>query len=152
MVLDPRKSAELSFDGYPFRAGHLDYFSGHRDILVERKIRAVDHDGGEPSFDALLDDTHIFSVIEMQRELHLLVIGGGIHERDYIAETGVFYSPLRDGKYHRAVQLLRSVGYRLDEFHVIDIECSDSVPSGLRRIHQLFICDKHNILQCRVSY
>ena len=66
VVLDAGEHAELALDGDAARVRVLDDLARELHVLLERKRRAVDHDGGVAAGDGRLHALHVTAVVEVQ--------------------------------------------------------------------------------------
>ena len=117
-------------------------FLGLLDILFDRQMRTIKHDGGETSLDALIA-SFIGSMIQMQsnRNSDVHFLNHRLYHSCYCTETGhILTSTLGNTKDNRALQFLCGCKDCLGPLQVIDIELAYCILAGLCFLKHLFSC------------
>ena len=91
VVLDAGQHAELALDGDVVLVSVLDHLAGLLDVLLERVVRPVDHDGREAAVDARLAQLEGVAVIQVQGEVELAALGAdhGHRALSQVAQQGL---------------------------------------------------------------
>ena len=125
--------ADLSLDGQTQIVADTDQLFGLGDVLFDRLVRAVEHDGREARFDALLSAL-IGAVIEVERygngdaELFDHTLD---HTDDGLVAAHILARALGYAEDDRGFELLSGQQDRLGPLKVVDVELTDSIVTGL---------------------
>ena len=145
-VLDARQLAQLTLNHDAAVMGIFHDLAGHGNILLKAQLGAVDHDGGKTAVDAVLADLEAVAVIEMQGDGNIGIQYGSLYQLGEVNMLGVLAGAGRDLQNHGSLLQLGSLGDRLNDLHVIDIEGADGIAALVGFAEHFLSSDQwHNI-------
>ncbi len=127
IVFDAGQLAEFAFDDDAVSVCIFNDFFREGDIVFERMFRAVDHDGSETAVDAVFAGFKVSAVVEVKGDGEIMIFQSCFYEMFQIRRFSVFAGTGRSLKDDRRVQFSSGLGNALDDFHVVDVECTDSI-------------------------
>ena len=127
IVFDAGQLAEFAFDDDAVSVCVFNDFFREGDIVFERMFRAVDHDGSETAVDAVFAGFKVSAVVEVKGDGEIMIFQSCFYEMFQIRRFSVFAGTGRSLKDDRRVQFSSGLGNALDDFHVVDVECTDSI-------------------------
>ena len=127
LVLHTGQCAQLCLDNNAVIMGVLHYLTGNLNIFIERLGRSVNHNGGEPIFDALLTSFKGVAVIQMQGDGQSSFNFCRLNQLDKISGIGIAHGTGRDLEDHRSTALFCRLCNSLDNLHIVGIEGTDGV-------------------------
>ena len=152
LVFDARENAELGLDGDVMLVRIGDDLLGELDVVLERKGRAVDHDGRETAVDAALAGLVAVAVVEVKNDLRLLAaeLLGVLHGTlGHVAENRrvrILARALRHLHDHGRLGLDRRLDDGLHLLHRVEIERRDGITALHRLGKHLLGIDKTKLL------
>ena len=102
---------------------------GDLDVFGKGFAGHIDHDGGEAAVDAALAELKAVAVVQMEADGQVGLDDGGLHQLHQIGMVGIGPGALGHLEDQGSFQLLGGLGDALDDFHVVDVEGADGVPS-----------------------
>ncbi len=137
---------ELSLYNDAVRMRILRNLSGNLDILGERMAGIIDHDRSKPVVNAVLASLEIRAVIQMKDDRKFrMQFGSRLNQLYKIYGIRVLSRALGSLQNNRALQLCRRVGDSLNDFHVVDVESTDSVTAVISFLEKFCTCNNgHN--------
>ena len=127
VVFNACKNAELAFNDTAVCVSVLNDLLGEGYVVLVGVVRAVDHDGREAAVDAGLADLEVCAVVEVERKVNAAVLDSCLCESHEVSMLCVLTSACRNLQDNRGLFLCCSLGNRLDDFHVVDVECTDCI-------------------------
>ena len=127
IVFDAGQLAEFAFDDDAVSVCVFNDFFREGDIVFERMFRAVNHDGSETAVDAVFAGFKVSAVVEVKGDGEIMIFQSCFYEMFQIRRFSVFAGTGRSLKDDRRVQFSSGLGNALDDFHVVDVECTDSI-------------------------
>ena len=131
-VLYAGKPAELTLDNDASCVRVVDYLLGESDVVLERMMAAVDHDGGESAVDAGFAKLKSVAVVEMHADGQPRILDGGF---DKLHKVYVLCIVARAGGHledERSVLFHGGFGYALNYLHVVDVEGAYRITALIR--------------------
>ena len=116
-------------------------FLGALDVLFEVIVRTIEHYGSETVIDASLAGFEICAMIEVQGNGDVVDFQSSLHEVTEIRALCIFASTGRCLQDNRRVQLSSCLGDALHDFHVVDVESTDSVAAFVSLLEHFFSSD-----------
>ena len=138
----PEAWNQLAFDDHAVVVRVLDHLTGQLDVLFQRQMRAVDHNGGEAAVDAGLAGLKIRAVVQMQhdRQIHAALLRVQQRRLDQLHEIhvlGIRTRALGDLENDRRLLHRGRLGDALNDFHVVDVERADGIVAFIRLLKHL---------------
>ena len=127
VVLYARELAQLALNDHAVSVSVFNYLFGKGNVVLEGVLGAVDHNGGEAAVDAGLADIEICAVVKVKSEVNAAVLYCSLGKTEQVCGLCIFACAGRDLKDDGGFFLSRRLGYRLDYFHVVDVERADGV-------------------------
>ncbi len=132
--------ADFRFQGNAFFGTDFGKLSGLGKVLFNGKRRAVEHDGGEPGFQALVRAL-IGAVVQMQGDRN----GNAHGVHDVVDHVGnvleaahIFAGSFGDLDNDGSLALLRGLKDRFGPLKVVEVECTDGIVTGIGGVHHFF--------------
>ena len=142
IVFNACENSELTLNDNAVSVCIFNNLLGEGDVVLEGMMRAVDHNGREASVDAGLADLEICAVVEVKREVDAAVLDSGLSESEKVSVLSVLSCTCGNLKDNGGFYFARSLGDSLNNFHVIDVESTDSVAACVSLLEHLFGCNK----------
>ena len=117
----------------------FDNFLCEGDIVLERMLGAVYHDGREAAVDARLADIEICAVVEMESEVNAAVLSCRMSESHEISVLCILACACGNLKNNRRFLLCRSLGDSLNYLHIVDVESAYGI-AALISFFEHFLC------------
>lgn len=101
--------------------------TSHFDIFFKRMLATVNHNGGEAAVDAGFADVKIFAVVQMQADRQTGVFNCCFNQLHQVDVVSVFAGAGTYLQNQRGFFLLCCGNDTLDDFHVVDVEGTNSI-------------------------
>ena len=140
-ILDACQSAELClYDTAVLMRVLCDLF-GLFDILFERVAGIVDHDRREACVNAVLAGCEVCAVIQMHRDRDIRIqLNRCFNEVSQILGFRIFPGACGSLQDNRGLQFSSCLCDRLNDLHIVDIECTDCVTASIRFLKHFGCC------------
>ena len=144
-VFDPAEAADFAFYGDALGVRQFHHCARHRDVVFKARRRlavfhqrAVHHHRGEAHVNRALARGHAVAVILVQYDRQVR-IDFGRRDHKMIQESILRIGPRAAARLHdhRRLGFRGRLHDRLDLFHVVDVECANSVPAFGRFVEKL---------------
>ena len=146
VVLLAADLAELGLDGDAQGRRDLGHARGQRDVVLERHVGAVDHDGGVAGVHGLDAAVEAVAVVEVDGHGDARGVGGHLAHGGEVVEVGVL-DGARGGLHDdRALLVLGGLDDGHDELEALDVEGADGVVPRLGVEQHLLGGDEHLVL------
>ena len=140
-IFDACQCSQLSLYDDAVLMRILGHTSGLLDILLEGMAGIVNHDGSKATVHALFADIEICAVIQVQGNGNLRIkLHSSLDQLFQIHGIGVLAGAGGSLQDHRGFQLCSRLGDRLDDLHVVDIECADCIAAIVCLFKHLCSC------------
>ena len=120
----------------------LNDLAGQRDVVLKGVMRTVDHDRGETAVDAGLADLEVCAVVEVEREVNTGILDRSLCQCNEVLMLCILSCACGNLQDNGGAQFFRRLGDRLDDLHVVDVECADGVTALVSLLEHLFGCYK----------
>ncbi len=128
VILDTCKLAELCLYHYAVCVCILNNLLGQLDVLLERILGAVDHNGSKAAVDAGLTNLKVCTVIQMKCDRDVRVLDqSSLNQLYKVGVVCILSSACGYLQDDRGIQLASCFRDRLYDFHIVYIECSDCI-------------------------
>ena len=145
VVLNASENAKLTLNNNSALVSVLNYLLGEGNVVLEGVVRAVDHNRGEASVDASLADLEICAVVKVESEVNAAVLYCRLGESEKILVLCVLTCACRYLKDNGGFFLCRSLGDRLNDLHVVDVEGTDGVAACVGLLEHFSGCYESHI-------
>ena len=143
LVFDTSENAELGLNGNVVLVSVIDDFLGELDVLFEREVGAVDHDGRETAVNAALAGFEAVAVVEVENDLGIRaaellgVLNGALSHVTENRGVSVLARALGDLHDNGRLRLDRSLNDSLHLLHGVEVESGDGI-TALYRLGEHF--------------
>ena len=142
VVLNACQLAKLTLYHHAVCVSIFHDLAGQCDVVLKGMVRAVDHDRSKAAVDASLADLEICAVVKVKGQVDI-----GIADRSLCQSHEIFVlcvltcacGYLQDDG---GLLFLSSLGDRLDNFHVVDVESADRVAAAVSLLKHFCGCNK----------
>ena len=101
---------------------------GDGDVLLEGLGGSVDHDGSETAVDAGLAGLEAVAVVQVQGDGDVGALdNSSLNQLHQVGGVGILTGALGNLQDNGSVLLAAGLGNALNDFHVVDVESTDSV-------------------------
>ena len=138
VILDTSQFTQLSLDDYATCMSVLNDFLSDFDVLFEVIVGTVDHDGGETTINAGFASLEICAVVEMQSDRNIVDLQSSFYEMHEVLMLSVFTCASGALQDDRGLQLSSCFRDTLYDFHVVDVESTDSVAAFVSFLEHFF--------------
>ena len=138
IILNAAETAEFRFHTAILTVTEIHHGFDQRDILLKRKMTAVDHGTAHALADFGADIVKSFVVVKMQRDRHGKRAGIGVTQCINFREADVFKGARRARQNHRCTQFRTGFQNGLNSFGVMDIKRRNRIAIGLCMCEQIF--------------
>ena len=137
-VFDASQGAQLSLDNNTVIVSVLNDLLGDLDVLLEGLGRSVDHDGSEAAVDAGLAGLEAVAVVQVQSDGNFGALdNSSLNQLHQVGVVGVSAGTLGNLQDNGSLLLLASLGDSLNDFHVVDVESTNSVAAVVSLLEHL---------------
>ena len=131
VVLNAGKTSELAFDHNTVSVSVFNDLLGNCNVVLEGVVRAVDHYGGETAVDARLADFEVCTVVEMKCKIDTGVGDSRLCQSHQVFMLCILAGTCGNLKDNGRLCLCGSLGYSLNDLHVVDVERADGITAGI---------------------
>ena len=139
-VLFAADGTNLCLDGKSLLMSSRNQLLGLGNVLFDRIVRSVEHDGGESGFDALVAG-FISAVVQMQsnRNGDVQLFEHSVYHSNYGLITGHILScALGNAEDDGRIQLLSRLKDGFRPLQIVDVELTDCIVAGFRLVEHFF--------------
>ncbi|MNC28437.1 hypothetical protein D3C75_766410 [compost metagenome] len=135
VVFSTADGAQLAFNGNAHCVSNLDDFLGQTDVLFERIVGAVEHNGAEAGADTLHGNFEAAAVVKMKGDGQTGLLGGSFRKSNSVLNTHVLQCAFADTEDNRGFQFCSSFSDGLSKLKVVHVELTYRVFAcfGLRK-------------------
>ena len=141
IILDTSKFAELSLNANAMLMSVSNNFLRTFDVLFEVIVRTIEHDRRETVIDASFASLEVCAVVEVQSNRDIVDLQSSLNEVTEIRALCIFTSASGSLKDNRGIQLSSCFRDTLNDFHVVDVESTDSVTALISFLEHFFSTD-----------
>ena len=131
IILNACQSTKLSLYDYAMLMSIFSDLFGFSNVLFEGMRRVVDHDRGKSAVNAVLADSEICAVIQMHGDRNIGGLDCSCYKMHQVCVLSIFSCACGCLKDNRGFQLVGCFYDRLNDLHVVDVECADCITAGV---------------------
>ena len=140
-VLDACQCSQLSLDNGAVLVRILSDALGLRNVVLKIMAGIIDHDRGKSAVDALFANSKVCAVVQMQSDRDLgIQLHSSLNEFLKVNRIRILSCARRSLQDHGGLELSCCLGDRLNDLHVVDIECTYCIAAAISFLKHFSCC------------
>ena len=146
VIFNTCENAEFAFYYYAVSVCLFNDLLGESDVVFKGVVRTVDHNGGETAIDAGFADFEVCAVVKVESKVDTGVFNSSLSKSHEICVLCIFSCTCGNLKNNGRFFFSSSFGDRLNDFHVVDVESTDSVAAFVSLLEHLFCRNNSHLM------